>query len=266
MTKQSSSAASLGVRVQVPQRRQVAWRPLALDECLPNDHRARLVWSYVEGLDVEPLYARIRSVAGHAGRDAVDPRILLALWMFATIEGVGSARHLARLCQRDVAYQWLCGGVGVNYHLLADFRTGQGEFLEKLLTDTVATLLHQGLVTLDVVAQDGLRVRAHAGSGSFRRQPTLQQRRQEVQQQLAQLRGPGGEVAGGRGRRGARSPGARARRTTRTAATTPAARPPSSARPASARRGSRRRWRSWRRFASKKSATRRARARGRAPA
>ena len=170
---------------------------MALDECLPSDHRARLVWSYVEGLDVGPLYAAIRSVEGGAGRDAVDPRILLALWMFATIEGVGSARHLARLCQRDVAYQWLCGGVGVNYHLLADFRTGHGAFLEGLLTDTVATLLHQGLVTLDVVAQDGLRVRAHAGSGSFRRRPTLEQRRQEVQRQLQQLQqGAGPEDQG----------------------------------------------------------------------
>ncbi len=125
---------------------------------------------------------------GGPGRDAVDPKILLALWMFATIEGISSARHLARLCERDLAYLWICGEVKVNYHLLSDFRTAHGEFLDKLLTDTIATLLHQNLVTLETVAQDGMRVRANAGSSSFRRQPTLEQRRQEAAEQVRQLR------------------------------------------------------------------------------
>src|SRR5690606_6200521 len=115
----------------------------------------------------------IRALPGSGGRNAVDPKILLALWMFATIEGVSSARHLARLCERDLAYRWLCGGVGVNYHLLSDFRAGQGAFLDELLTDTIATLLRQQVVTLASVAQDGMRVRAHAGTGSFRREKTL---------------------------------------------------------------------------------------------
>ncbi len=164
------------------------WRPVALDSLLPADHRARVVWSYVESLDLAPLYAKIRAVEGSAGRDAVDPKILLALWMFATIEGVSSARQLDRLCERDLAYLWICGGVGVNYHLLSDFRTAHGDFLDQLLTDTVATLLHQGLVTLEVVAQDGMRVRANAGSSSFRRQKTLRQCRQEAREQVRKLR------------------------------------------------------------------------------
>ncbi len=125
---------------------------------------------------------------GGPGRDAVDPKILLALWMFATIEGISSARHLDRLCERDLAYLWICGEVKVNYHLLSDFRTAHGEFLDKLLTDTIATLLHQNLVTLETVAQDGMRVRANAGSSSFRRQPTLEQRRQEAAEQVRKLR------------------------------------------------------------------------------
>ncbi|MCG8583741.1 MAG: transposase [Pirellulales bacterium] len=125
---------------------------------------------------------------GGAGRDAVDPKILMALWMFATIEGVSSARHLDRLCTRDVAYMWICGDVGVNYHLLADFRTDHGEFLDQLLTDTIATLLHQKVVTLTTVAQDGMRVRASAGSGSFRRKKSLEQCRQEAAEQVKRLR------------------------------------------------------------------------------
>lgn len=175
-------------RIQRPERLQVEWRPLALDACLPSDHRARLVWKYVESLDLSALYGKIRAVEGAAGRNAVDPRILLALWMFATIEGISSARQLDRLCERDLAYLWLCGGVGVNHHLLSDFRTAHGEFLDDLLTDTIATLMHQQLITLETVAQDGMRVRAHAGSGSFRRQATLEKYHDEAREQVKRLR------------------------------------------------------------------------------
>jgi hypothetical protein len=112
----------------------------------------------------------------------------MALWMFATIEGVSSARHLARLCKRDLPYMWICGDVGVNHHLLSDFRTAHGEFLDELLTDTIATLLHQKIITLETVAQDGMRVRANAGSSSFRREKTLKQCRQEAAEQVQKLR------------------------------------------------------------------------------
>jgi len=161
---------------------------MALDQLLPADHRARIVWAYVDSLDLSPLYAKIQAVEGKPGRDAVDPKIGLALWLFATIEAVSSARQIDRLCQRDLAYLWICGGVGVNYHLLSDFRTAHGAFLDQLLVDTAATLLHQGLVTLEVVAQDGMRVRAHAGSSSFRRRKTLEKCREEARQQVQKLR------------------------------------------------------------------------------
>ena len=161
---------------------------MALDQLLPSDHRARVVWAYVDSLDLGPLYAKIRAVEGEVGRDAVDPKILMALWMFATIEGISSARQVDRLCKRDLAYMWICGGVGVNYHLLSDFRTDHGDFLDQLLTDTVATLMHQGLVTLEVVGQDGMRVRANAGSSSFRRQKTLEKCYKEAREQVRKIR------------------------------------------------------------------------------
>ena len=130
----------------------------------------------------------MQAVDGVAGRDAVDPKILLTLWMFAAIEGISSARQIDRLCQRDLAYMWICGGVGVNHHLLSDFYAAQGEFLDELLTDTIATLLHQGLVTLERVEQDGMRVRANAGSSSFRRKNTLEKHRNAADEQVQKLR------------------------------------------------------------------------------
>ena len=174
--------------MQRPDRYQMRMQVQSLDALLPEDHRARLVWEYVEGLDMTPLYQQIRAVEGRAGRDPIDPRILLALWLYATLDGVGAAREVDRLCEVHVAYQWICGGVSVNYHTLSDFRGDQGEFLDELLTGSVATLMHQGLVTLERVAQDGVRVRASAGAASFRRGPTLEECQGQAQAQVEALR------------------------------------------------------------------------------
>jgi transposase len=175
-------------RLREVNRAQLEWRPVDLDSLLPEDHRARLVWEYVLGLDLTPLSARIQAVEGHAGAPATDPRLLVALWLQATIDGVGSARALARLCEEHLAYQWLCGGVSVNYHTLADFRTAHVEVLDTLLTQSVATLVAEQLVTLDRVAQDGVRVRASAGAASFRRRPTLTQCLADAERHVQRLR------------------------------------------------------------------------------
>jgi transposase len=159
-----------------------------LDQLLAEDHQARLVWEYVEELDFTPVYERIGAVEGRAGRSATDPRILMALWLYATLQGVGSARELDRLCEDHVAYQWICGDVPMNYHTLSDFRTDQAEFLDKLLSESVAVLMHEGLVDLKRVAQDGMRVRASAGAASFRRGPTLQECFKEAEEHVATLR------------------------------------------------------------------------------
>lgn len=177
-----------GPRVQRPNRTQLELRPVDLDALLPADHRARLVWEFVEGLDLTPLYADIKAVEGHAGRPSIDPAILMALWLYATLEGVGSARALERLCAQHDAYRWICGGVSVNYHTLAEFRVAHNEWLDTQLTASVATLLAEGLVDLKRVAQDGVRVRACAGAASFHRAERLERHLAEAEGQVAALR------------------------------------------------------------------------------
>jgi hypothetical protein len=113
--------------------------------------------------------------------------VLLALWLYATTEGVGSARHLERLCNEHDAYRWLRGGVPVNYHMLADFRVGHGEALDELMTQLLAVLLKEGLADLDGVAQDGMRVRASAGQSSFRREKSLKKCLEKAQKQVERL-------------------------------------------------------------------------------
>jgi transposase len=197
-----SRGVSGGVpRFQRADRQQMEWRALELDSLIPADHRARSVWAFVEQADLSALYERIRAVEGHAGRSPIDPRILLALWLYATVEGVGSARALAELCENHHAYQWLCGGVGVNYHTLADFRTGHAEVLDRLLTESTAVLMSQGLVELNRVAQDGMRVRASAGAASFRREPSLEACLKEAEEQVQRLRAEVEEDPGATSRR-----------------------------------------------------------------
>ena len=174
-------------RLRTPQRDQVVMRMLALDQMLPPDDEARVVWAFVEQCDLSPLLGQIRAVEGVAGRNATDPRMLMSLWLFATLKGIGSARELARLCERHLQYQWLCGDVSVNYHMLADFRVEYGTLLNGLLTQQIASLMHAGAVTLERVAQDGVRVRASAGKSSFRRRPTLEICLAEAQQQVQAL-------------------------------------------------------------------------------
>ncbi len=175
-------------RLRMAERRQVSLRAVTLDDLIPADHRVRLVWRFVEGLNLSPLLAAIKAVEGHPGHPPADPRIMVALWLFATLEGVGSAREIARLCDEHVGYQWLCGGVRMNAKTLSDFRGGHGPILENLLIDSFTALVKAGVASLDRVAQDGVRVRASAGAASFRRDSTLQECRREAAQAVLNLR------------------------------------------------------------------------------
>jgi transposase len=203
-------------RVKRPQRDQIEFRACCWNDLLPEDHQARIVWDYVKGLDLSALYGRIKAVERHAGQPAIDPRILFALWLYATLRGIGSARELDRRCdpeQGEVAFQWICGGVSVNYHTLADFRTAHVEFLDQTLTSSVAVLMQEGLVRLDRVAQDGMKVRASAGAASFRRRPTLEEHLTQAQEQIEALKAEleADPAAGNRRQQAARERAARER-------------------------------------------------------
>ena len=189
MSKDANDATA-GVRLRRAEREQVVWQAQSLNDLLPPQHRARVVWAVVcgAGLDLSAFHAPIKTRDGQAGRDATDPRVLVALWLYAALRGVGSARELARLCQDHRAYRWLCGGLSLNHHLLSDFRVGHADALDQLFADVIATLVHKGLVTVRRISQDGLRVRASAGSSSFRRGSTLAKLHEEAAAHVTQLR------------------------------------------------------------------------------
>jgi len=169
-------------------RSQTRWDFMDLEGLLPPEHRARIVWSFVEDLDLSPLYEAIKSREGEPGRPPPDPAVLLALWLYATIDGVGSARHLDRLTRSDVAYRWIAGGVPLNYHGLSDFRVEHVQVLDRLLTESVTALIGEGLVSLAEIAVDGTKVRASASRGSFKTMEKLEQVEAAVEKRLTVLK------------------------------------------------------------------------------
>jgi len=175
-------------RLRYANRAQASFRMCSLENMVAEDHPVRMVWAYVQKLNLDELLAQIKSTPGRAGAPAADPRILLALWLYATLRGIGSARELERRCLEDLPFCWLCGEVSMNHHTLSDFRGGHVELLDRLLTDSVAVLMHEGLVSMERVAQDGMKVRANAGAGSFRRRPRLQEYHQQAKLQVEALK------------------------------------------------------------------------------
>jgi transposase len=168
-------------------RDQIELVAQSLEDRVAAEHPARAIWAMLERLQLGGFYTRIRAAVDGPGRPASDPRVLLGLWMLATVEGIGSARRLERLTEEHDAYRWLRGGVPVNYHLLSDFRVAHQAEVDELLTQSIALLLSEELVTLERVAQDGVRVRAAAGSGSFRRRATLERCLDEAKEQVQRL-------------------------------------------------------------------------------
>src|SRR4029453_18602097 len=198
LPEQMSAARPKGApRLRKAERRQVSMRPISLEDLLPPDHRARFVWRFAERLDLSALYGAIKAVEGHPGHPPADPRILLALWLYATVEGVGSARELDRLCREHIGFEGLCGGVGMNHTTLAEFRVAHGAVLERLLVDSFAAMLRTGHAPLARGAQGGSRGGggrggggggAAAGAASFRRGGSLERCRAEAAAEVARLR------------------------------------------------------------------------------
>ena len=200
-------------RLRQPERHQIGWQAASIDDLVAEDHAVRAIWGFVSTLDLHELHDLVKARQGVAGQAPPAPALLMALWLWATVEGVGSARQLARLCKEHLAYRWLCGGVSMNYHTLSDFRVAHGAVLERLLAAGVASLIAEGLLSLDVLGQDGVKVRAAAGAGSFRRRQRLEVLAAAATERVEQLRAEldSDPAAGGRRKQAAQERAARQR-------------------------------------------------------
>lgn len=178
----------MDIRIRQAERSQAGFEVVDLESLVVDDHPVRAVWSFVEGLDLQCFHDRIKARGETPGRPATDPRILLGLWLYATADGIGSARALARLCEHHTIYRWICGGVGVNHTMLSEFRVDSGEFLDGLLTRSLAALMKEGLVRLDEVITDGTKIRAAASRSSMRRRQTLTELEEKARARVSELK------------------------------------------------------------------------------
>ncbi len=178
----------MSARVKSANRKQLCFDVLDYDTLIPEDHAARIMVAFVEQLALFDFYALIKARENSAGRPATDPRLLLCLWLYATVDSVGSARTLSDLCQTDNAYRWICGGVQMNYHTLSDFRTAYPENLDDLLTNIVSSLLSQGTISLKSIIIDGTKVKASAGKQSFKTRKKLHHLKKQTRRHIEALR------------------------------------------------------------------------------
>ena len=192
----SKASTDAPPRLRRPDRAQAVLEPVCLDERLAADHPARTIWQVVEQLDLSAFEASIAARGSEPGRAATDPQLLVALWLYAAVDGVGNGRKLDRLCREHDAYKWLCGGVSLNYHTLNDFRVSHEKALDALFTQVLTALLEQDVVRVKRISQDGKRVRASAGSSSFHREKTLRRRLGEVRKYVEELKREPDETPG----------------------------------------------------------------------
>jgi transposase len=185
---EESEEVKPAVRLRRAERRQVAMVVQCPDDLVGPSHAVRRVMAVVEKLDLGQFCEPIRAREGEAGRDATDPQLLVGLWLYGCIRGIGSARELARRCEESAPFRWLLGGVTVNHRLLSDFRTDHGKALDGLFTQVIASLVDQEVVQVSRVSQDGVRVRVSAGASSFRREERLQELLGKAQQHVEELR------------------------------------------------------------------------------
>src|SRR5271155_5840600 len=197
-------------RLRRPNRQQII-QPLTYDELVPHDHEVRAVWALVLRWDLTLFLQGIRARGTRPGRAATDPQLLIALWLYAAIEGIGCGRQLARLCIESDPYKWLRGGISLNYHTLNDFRVDHEEALDDLLTQMIAVLTQAQIVSVERIADDGTRIRASAGANSFGERETLEKHWEAAQAHLEAVKQSAADPTLSAQQKAARERGARER-------------------------------------------------------
>jgi transposase len=175
-------------RLRRPDRQQLLVQPRTLDQLVPEDHPVRALWALVQRWDLTLFLQGIRARGERPGRAATDPQLLIALWLYATIQGISCGRQLARLCIESDPYKWLCGGVSLNYHTLNDFRVDHEVALDDLLTQMIAVLTQAQIVSLERIALDGTRIRGSAGTSSFGEREALEKHLEAARAHLEEVK------------------------------------------------------------------------------
>lgn len=162
-------------------RQQPFLLPPSLEDWLPTDHLARFVIDVVEELDLEPFYRRRREDGW--GRAAFDPKMMVALLLYAYCTGVRSSRQIERCLREDVAFRYIAANHCPDHATVARFRADHGTLLEGLFIQALRLCAEAGLVRVGMVALDGKRVKANAAMSANMTRAAIEE---EVKAMLAE--------------------------------------------------------------------------------
>ena len=157
--------------VRRPYRGEVRQQIAALDDLVPLEHAVRAVWTFVEALDLQELLRPGETTVASPAH--IQPALMFALWLWATAEGVGSARQLAKLCTENLTYRWLCGEVAIDRQSFRDFRLMHGDALDSLLARSLAALVEEGTLDRELLSPTAIKKQALAGAGVARQRRRL---------------------------------------------------------------------------------------------
>ena len=140
--------------------------PPDLRDWLPENHLAWFVLEAVEEMDLYAFY-RPYNVDG-VGRPAHEPRMMVALLLYAYCRGQRSARVIERECIEDVAFRVIAANQRPDHTTIARFRQRHQDAIAGLFGEVLTLCADAGLAAVGVLAVDGTKVHANASHHSNR--------------------------------------------------------------------------------------------------
>ena len=172
-----------------PLNREQSWLfPPTVDELLPDDHPARFVAEFVDGLDRTQWAEMGVGLDGDPlGAPAYHPRALLSVWLYGFMTGARSSRKLEAACRDQIPYLWLTGWQHPDHNTLWRFYQAHRGAMRTLMKCTVGTAVGMGLVDLAIQAVDGTKIPGNASTDRTYNAVTLQKLLDRTEAAIAEL-------------------------------------------------------------------------------
>ena len=175
------------IKYQAIDRSQTRWEQLDIEELIPQNHAARVIWEVSGKFDFRRFEATRKTREDEAGRPCWSPRLLASIWIYSYSVGIASARAIERMMTHEPGLRWLAGTEVINHHTLSDFRVEDKEGLEGLFAQFLAMLETAGVVDFRTMLHDGTKVKTVAGSASLHRRKTLEKRLKQARKVMREL-------------------------------------------------------------------------------
>jgi transposase len=199
------------LRFEEIDRAQNVLLPVDIESLIGEDHAARNIWRFTGRLQLDAFVEDVKAVEGRAGREAIHPRLLISVWIYAITRGLHSAREISRQMNYEPGLQWLTGLRTINHHTLSDFRSRNEQALRQLFEQVIALLHMNHLVTLERVTQDGTKIRANVNKKTFSREEKIRAHLKLAREQMEYLERQASEEQSTRKQKAARIRAARER-------------------------------------------------------